>query len=40
MLLVGLITGILLIVIGSAMDKAERARRDRDWDDRTRRTRR
>lgn len=39
-LVVGLITGIMLIIIGSAMDKVERARRDRDHDDFTRWTRR
>jgi len=29
-----LITGILLYVIGSAMDRHERAQRDREWRDR------
>jgi hypothetical protein len=35
-LIAGLITGILLIVIGNAMDRAERARRDRESEERRR----
>lgn len=40
MLIVGLITGILLYVIGSAMDKGERAKREREWDEIMRKYRR
>ena len=34
MLLAGLITGILLYVIGSIMERNEKARRERKWRDR------
>lgn len=34
MLLAGLLTGILLYVVGSIMDHHERAKRDREWKDR------
>ena len=37
MLVVGLITGILLYVIGSIMDSHERAERERRWAERDRR---
>ena len=36
MLIAGLLTGILLYLIGSAMDHHERAKRDREWRDRSR----
>jgi hypothetical protein len=36
----GFITAILLVIIGTAMDKAERAKRDREWEEYRRRTRR
>ena len=34
MLLAGLITGILLYVIGSIMERNEKARREREWHER------
>ena len=34
MLIAGLITGILLYVVGSIMDHHERSKRDREWRDR------
>ena len=34
MLLAGLLTGILLYIVGSVMDRHERAKRDREWRDR------
>lgn len=34
MLIAGLITGILLYVVGSIMEHHERAKRDREWRDR------
>jgi len=42
MLIVGFISGVLLFIIGSVMDKAERAKRDREWEEvlRQRRARR
>ncbi len=36
MLLVGLITGIILIIVGTAMDKSERKRRDEEFERRWR----
>jgi hypothetical protein len=33
MLIVGLITGILLYLIGSAMESSERAKQDREWEE-------
>ena len=34
MLIAGLLTGILLYIVGSVMDHHERAKRDREWRDR------
>ena len=34
MLIAGLLTGILLYVVGSIMDRHERGKRDREWKDR------
>ena len=34
MLIAGLLTGILLYIVGSVMDHHERAKRDREWKDR------
>jgi hypothetical protein len=39
MLIVGFITGILLFIIGGALDKAERAKQDREWEEVLRRRR-
>jgi hypothetical protein len=34
MLIAGLITGVLLYIVGSVMDHHERSKRDREWRDR------
>ena len=34
MLIAGLLTGILLYIVGSIMDRHERSKRDREWKDR------
>ena len=39
MLIVGFISGVLLFIIGSVMDKAERAKQDREWEEILRRRR-
>ena len=39
MLLVGFLTGVLLFIIGSVLDKAERAKQDREWEEVLRRRR-
>ena len=37
MLLAGFLLAVILIVVGTIMDKHERAKRDREWDERRRR---
>jgi hypothetical protein len=39
MLIVGFISGVLLFIIGSVLDKAERAKQDREWEEVLRRRR-
>lgn len=39
-LVAGFISAVVLFIIGTIMDKAERARRDREWEEHRRRTRR
>jgi hypothetical protein len=40
MLLAGFLLAVILVVVGTIMDKHERAKRDREWEEYRRRTRR